>query len=206
MVESRGDGCQTGPMRSPPDPSALMATVAAWRARERRRPPAAEIVRPGPGQDSVWDYPRPPRVAAEPRLVQVVFAGRTIVETRLAKRVVETSGAPVYYVPLADVADGVLAPTPDWSICEWKGIARYFDVTVAARTAERAAWHYPDPLDDLGQGYTALRDHVAFYAGAMDACLVGGERVRPQSGNYYGGWVTSDVVGPFKGGAGSEDW
>lgn len=202
----RSNGCHTDPMQPPPGPSALMATVTAWRARERRRPTAAEIVRPGPGQESVWGYPRPPKVTAEPRLIQVVFNGRTIVETRRAKRVVETSGAPVYYVPLADVACGVLASTTDWSICEWKGTARYFDVTVAPLTAERAAWHYPDPLDDLGQGYTALRVHVAFYASAMGACFIGGERVHPQSGDYYGGWVTSDVVGPFKGDAGSEDW
>lgn len=193
-------------MRAPPDSDVLMATVAAWRARDRQRPPAAEVVRPGPGQESVWEYPRPPRVSAEPRRIRIRFAGRTIVDTGRAKRVVETSGAPVYYIPLPDVADGALVPVPDWSICEWKGIARYFDVAVAAQTAARAAWHYPDPLDDLGQGYTQLRDHVAFYPGPMDACFVGGERVRPQAGGYYGGWVTSDVVGPFKGEAGSEDW
>lgn len=194
------------PTDPPTDKAALRATVLHWRARKRERPPSDRIVVPGPGQESVWAYPRPPRVSGERRRVRIVLASRTVADTGTAKRVVETSGAPVYYIPLSDIADGLLVPTEHWSLCEWKGIARYFDVVAGSRWVARAAWHYPEPLDDLGQGYEALRSHAAFYPAAMDACFVGAEKASAQPGGYYGGWVTSDVVGPFKGEDGSADW
>ncbi|HEX6127394.1 MAG TPA: DUF427 domain-containing protein [Candidatus Limnocylindria bacterium] len=159
-------------------------------------------VEPGPGQESAWDYPRPPRVERSSRLVRVEFAGRVVAESSQALRVLETAGAPVWYIPRDDVRTELLIPTPRRTFCEWKGAAHYLDVRVGDRIAAAAAWSYPQP----SPGYEAIRDHVAFYAGRVDAAYVDGERVTPQPGRFYGGWVTSDVVGPFKGDPGSEGW
>jgi uncharacterized protein (DUF427 family) len=159
-------------------------------------------VEPGPGQESVWDYPRPPRVEDTARRVRVVFAGAVVADTTRARRVLETAGAPVYYVPPGDVRRELLRPSGATTVCEWKGRARYFDVVVGDRTAVGAAWAYPEPAP----GYEAIRDHVAFYPGRVDACFVDAERVRPQPGRFYGGWITPDVVGPFKGDPGTEGW
>jgi uncharacterized protein (DUF427 family) len=156
-----------------------------------------------PPSESVWDYPRPPRVEPTPRRVRVVFGGVTIVDTRRAWRLLETSHPPTYYVPIDDVATGVLRPAGGpGSFCEWKGMASYFDVASGERTAPRAAWTYATP----SPSYEALRDHVAFYAASMDACYVDDERVTPQPGGFYGGWITSDLVGPFKGAPGTAGW
>jgi uncharacterized protein (DUF427 family) len=153
--------------------------------------------------ESVWDYPRPPRVEAVAKRVRVVFAGEVVADTDRALRVLETSHPPVYYVPRADVAPGALAPASGGStFCEWKGAAVYFDVVAEGRRAPRAAWSYPAPA----RGYEELRDAVAFYAGPMDECTVGGEVVTPQPGGFYGGWITADVQGPFKGGPGTSGW
>jgi uncharacterized protein (DUF427 family) len=161
-----------------------------------------ERVEPGPGQESVWDYPRPPRMEDEPRRIRVVFNGVAIADTRKAKRVLETSHPPVYYIPPEDIVMDHLIDAPGSSLCEWKGQARYYSVVVADREAQRAAWYYPDPVGP----YRALKDHVAFYAGPMDACYVGDERVEPQPGGFYGGWITKEIVGPFKGGPGTQGW
>lgn len=155
-----------------------------------------ERIEPGPGQESVWDYPRPPRVEEVDREVRVVFNGVTIAQTRAARRVLETSHPPVYYIPPEDVRREYLEPAAGGSFCEWKGRARYWTVAVGGCRAERAAWSYPDP----SPGFGAIKDYLAFYAGPMDACTVGGEPVEPQPGGFYGGWITPDVVGPFKGG------
>jgi uncharacterized protein (DUF427 family) len=157
---------------------------------------------PGPGQESVWDYPRPPRIEPEPREVRVVFAGRVVVETGRALRVLETSHPPGIYVPFEDVAPGVLVPNPRRSVCEWKGTARYWDLQVGDQVAAAAVWGYPRPR----HGFEALAGHVSFYPAPMDACHLGGEPVTPQPGGFYGGWITSDVVGPFKGGPGTLGW
>lgn len=157
---------------------------------------------PGPGQESVWDYPRPPRVEESTKHIRVIFNGVTIAETRRAKRVLETSSPPVYYIPLEDIRMEYLAPTARATICEWKGRARYFTVTVGDRTAANAAWCYPNPTPD----FAAIQDYIAFYASAMDACYVDDERVRPQAGDFYGGWITRDIVGPFKGEPGTLNW
>ena len=158
-------------------------------------------IEPGPGQESVWDYPRPPRREPSPRHLVVLLGDAVVAETRHALRVVETAGAPVYYFPPADVlATLELAPGGSW--CEWKGAARYLTVIAGGRTAPSAAWTYPDPTPP----FEALRGHVAFYASRVDACLVDGERARPQPGGFYGGWVTDDIVGPIKGEPGSEWW
>ena len=167
-----------------------------------RRAARPEPLAAGPGQESVWDYPRPPRLERTSALVEVALGGVTIVSTRRAQRVLETSHPPVYYLPIADFAPGSLRSARGRSFCEWKGTAAYFDVVAGSTIAESAAWGYPDPAP----AFTAIVDHVAVYPSAMDRCTVDGEIVTPQPGHFYGGWVTSDVVGPFKGDPGSEFW
>ena len=156
----------------------------------------------GPGQESVWDYPRPPRLEATPRHIQVIFNGTVIADTRRAWRVLETSHPPVYYLPPEDITQDALRPTARTSFCEWKGGARYYTVRVGDKTAENAAWYYPNPTPD----FQPIQGYVAFYPALMDACLVDGARVQAQPGGFYGGWITPDVVGPFKGEAGSGGW
>ena len=155
-----------------------------------------------PGQESVWDYPRPPRVERVDAAVTIDLGGARIVDTRDVVRVLETSHPPVYYVPIADFVEGALIPATGSSFCEWKGTARYFDVHGGDLEVSRAAWNYPHP----SPGFEVLADRVAIYAGDMDACTVDGERVMPQPGGFYGGWVTASVVGPFKGVPGSNGW
>jgi len=159
-------------------------------------------IEPGPGQESVWDYPRPPRVEDVSKHIQVVFNNVTIADTHEAKRVLETSHPPVYYIPKKDVRMEYLTEAAGSSFCEWKGQARYYTVQVGKRRAERVAWYYADPRRD----FAAIKHHVAFYAGPMDACTVDGERVEPQPGGFYGGWITRDIVGPFKGEPGTMGW
>ncbi|RYV50906.1 DUF427 domain-containing protein [Pengzhenrongella frigida] len=170
----------------------------------RHRPPAPPVARivPGPGQESVWDYPRPPRLEATVERVVVRFAGRVVADTRAAVRVLETSHPPVYYLPRAAFADGVLVEVPGSSLCEFKGSARYLDVRVGDTVASRAAWYYPEPWP----GYDELRDRVALYPGTMESCEVDGEVVQAQEGGFYGGWITARVVGPFKGAPGTLGW
>ncbi len=155
-----------------------------------------------PGQESVWDYPRPPAIRSSDEEIIITFAGVQICETQTSWRVLETSHPPTYYLPRSAFIDGVLVPARGSSYCEWKGEASYVDVQVGDRVAERAAWYYPSPNGRYGE----LRNHVALYAAAMDVCLVDGERVEPQPGGFYGGWVTSTVTGPFKGIPGSHGW
>jgi uncharacterized protein (DUF427 family) len=159
-------------------------------------------IEPGPGQESVWDYPRPPRIEDCTRHIQVVHDGRVIAETRRAKRVLETSSPPVYYIPPEDVRGEYLTPSPRTTICEWKGRAAYHTLTVGDRRPVDAAWSYPEPTP----AFAALRGYIAFYAGRVDACFVDGERVRAQAGDFYGGWITPEIVGPFKGDPGTGHW
>ncbi|MFN3429915.1 MAG: DUF427 domain-containing protein [Candidatus Sericytochromatia bacterium] len=154
------------------------------------------------GQEWVWDYPRPPRVEPSVRQVRVVLNGRTIADTRRAVRVLETSHPPVWYVPRADVVRDALAPNLRSSVCEFKGVASYFDVVAGGRRELAAAWSYERPAP----GYEALAGHIAFYPGRMEACFVDDEPVTAQPGDFYGGWITRDIVGPFKGGPGSVGW
>ena len=159
-------------------------------------------VEPGPGQESVWDYPRPPRMEDVEEKVKVVFGGVTIAYTTRAKRVLETSHPPVYYVPPEDIMMEHLRPSSATSYCEWKGRGSYYDVVSEERTEERAAWFYPSPTNS----FRDLKDYVAFYPSRMDACWVGGEKVGAQEGDFYGGWITHEVVGPFKGAPGTRGW
>lgn len=156
----------------------------------------------GPGQESVWDYPRPPRLEATAKRIRVAFGGRLIVDSARAFRVLETSHPPGYYIPLEDIDANALRPAFGASFCEWKGQACYFDVVVGDAVAPRAAWCYPQPTP----AFAEIRDHLAFYPAPMDACYVDDEKVRPQPGGFYGGWITSDIVGPFKGGPGTAGW
>ena len=169
----------------------------------RREPPPGVVpVRPGPDQESVWDYPRPPLIEPSSRQVRVEFAGVVVPETSAAQRVLETAGPPCWYLPPDDVRLDLLEPVEKVTVCEWKGLAAHFDVVVGGRRAGRAAWSYREPK----RGYEAIAGYVAFYPGRVDGCFVEGERVRPQPGDYYGGWITDDVVGPFKGEPGTSDW
>ena len=158
--------------------------------------------RRGPGQESVWDYPRPPRLESCSRTVTVEFAGETLVRSERAWRLLETAGPPTIYVPVADVQMQFLVPSEHGSFCEWKGAASYYDVVVGDKVSRDAAWFYASP----NGSYAELKDHVSFYPGRVDAAYLGDERVRPQPGNFYGGWITDDIVGPFKGDPGSGGW
>ena len=157
---------------------------------------------PAPGQESVWDYPRPPHLQPANCRIQVVLGGVTIADTSGALRVLETSHPPVYYLPPGDIVRGTLTPSGRRSFCEFKGWASYSTVSAGGRAEPAAAWAYLDP----SPGYEAMAGYVAFYAARMDACYVDGERATPQPGGFYGGWVTSSVAGPFKGVPGSNAW
>lgn len=157
---------------------------------------------PGPGQESVWDYPRPPRVEPSSREVVVVLGGVEVCRTRSALRVLETSHPPVWYLPRTDWLPGALAPGRGSSFCEFKGTASYVDLAGGDRVEPAAGWWYPEPA----AGFGLLRDAVAVYPGRTDRCTVDGEVVRPQQGGFYGGWITGDVVGPFKGPPNTRFW
>ena len=159
-------------------------------------------VQPQAGQESVWDYPRPPRVEPVTLRVRVLVGDVTLADSVDARRVLETSHPPVYYLPQADVAMAHLTPTERTTFCEFKGRARYWTLRVGDREVPNAAWSYPNPA----RGFEAIRDHLAFYPSKVDACYVGNERVQAQTGDFYGGWITADIVGPFKGGPGTTGW
>lgn len=156
----------------------------------------------GVPEERVADYPRPPRLEPEARRVRIVLGGETIADTDRALRMLETFHPPTYYLPIAAFRKGVLSPSSRTSWCEWKGRARYWSLRCGDASAPDAAWGYPDPVP----AYAELRDYLAVYAGSMDACYVGDERVVPQPGGFYGGWITGDVVGPFKGAPGTLLW
>lgn len=159
-------------------------------------------ITPDPGQESVWDYPRPPAAERSTRHVRVVLGGMTVAETTRSVKVMETSHPPVYYIPAEDVTPGCLAPSTASTSCEYKGRAAYYHVTAGGVERRDAAWSYPEPLEP----YAVLAGHVAFYPGLMDECTVDGERAVPQPGDFYGGWITSEIVGPFKGSPGTLGW
>lgn len=170
-----------------------------WARTGRARPSFAVV--PGPGQESVWDYPRPPRLQPDSREVIVRAGDVRVARSVRAIRVLETASPPTFYIPLDDIVPGTLVPAGGTSHCEWKGAARYWSVRAGDRTFDRVAWSYPDPTP----AFAAIRAAVAFYASPL-ICTVGGERVRPQPGQFYGGWVTDEIVGPFKGEPGTFGW
>jgi uncharacterized protein (DUF427 family) len=157
---------------------------------------------PQPGQESVWDYPRPPRLEPVSKRLRIVFNGQTIADTQRGYRVLETSHPPVYYLPLEDIQAGVLIASNRGSFCEWKGAATYWTVQVGDQQAIDVAWSYENPTP----AFAPIQGYVAVYAGRMQACYVDDEQVEPQPGGFYGGWITQDIVGPFKGSVGSWGW
>lgn len=163
----------------------------------RQRPDFA--VQPGPGQESAWDYPRPPAIKTCRKLVEVRHGTVEIARADQCYRVLETASPPTYYLPPDDVSWDQLVKTPDSSVCEWKGSAIYW--ALAGDPGPPVAWSYPRPR----ASFLKLKDHVAFYPGIVE-CFVASERVQPQAGRFYGGWITADVVGPFKGEPGTRHW
>ena len=156
----------------------------------------------GSGQESVWNYPRPAIAERSHRHVVIEHRGRVIADSRACVRTLETSHPPTWYIPPTDILMGALRPSSRRSFCEWKGTAAYYDLEIDGDRLSDVAWSYPAPTP----AFSMLRDHIAFYAGPLDACLVDGERVTPQPGGFYGGWITSDIAGPFKGVPGSRGW
>lgn len=215
--ESAGPRCVAGPVYMPPlvnprrqtrRPSSVdnnSSTTSpflgpkGWRHYGQRRP--AFAVEPAPGQQSVWDYPRPPCIDAETREVVVRAGNVELARTRRALRVLETASPPTVYIPRSDVAAEYLEPAPGSSSCEWKGTARYWNVSVPPRLLKAVGWSYDDPLPE----FDAIRGHLSFYPGRIE-CYVDGIRVKGQTGGFYGGWVTPEIVGPFKGDPGTSGW
>jgi uncharacterized protein (DUF427 family) len=159
-------------------------------------------IQPGPGQESVWDYPRPPRLEPSTRHIQVIFNDIILADTRRAWRVLETSHPPIYYIPPEDIQMQYLQRSRRGSFCEWKGQAAYYSITINDKHADDAGWYYPTPTPD----FRPITNFIAFYPQLMDRCTIDGEVVTPQPGGFYGGWITSDIVGPFKGGPGTWGW
>lgn len=165
-------------------------------------PANAQPEKPSSGQESVWDYPRPPAVDPTDKHVEVIFNGVKIADTTNAKRVLETSHPPAYYIPKEDVRLEYMKQTTRSTICEFKGRASYYTISVNGKTVQNACWFYQSPAS----GFEAIKDHLCFYPSKMEACYVDSEEVQAQEGDFYGGWITSDIVGPFKGGAGTWGW
>jgi uncharacterized protein (DUF427 family) len=162
----------------------------------------AEVASNGKSVESVWDYPRPPRVEEVPWRIRVVHGGATVVDAPRAVRVLETSQPPAYYVAEEFIDSSLMQPCDRQSFCEWKGLADYSDVVVGDHIAAAAAWTYPEPTAT----FAAIIGHWAFYAQSLDECWVDDERVVPNEGMFYGGWITANVTGPFKGGPGTMHW
>lgn len=159
-------------------------------------------IEPKFGQESVWDYPRPPRLEQTNKHLKIIFNGEIITQTNRAFRVLETSHPPVYYLPPDDVRMEFLTKVGGSSFCEWKGAANYYDLRVGDKVVENAAWFYPNPTKPFAE----IKNYLAFYPSKMDECFVDDELVQSQAGDFYGGWITRDIVGPFKGGAGTFGW
>ncbi len=168
-----------------------------WQRQGKNRPEFA--VEPGPGQESVWDYPRPPVLDAEHRLIEVKDGKLLVARTTKAFRVLETASPPTFYIPPDDVDFDRLEPMPERTVCEWKGMAIYW--ALSREPAHAIAWSYPRPR----ARFVRIRDYVAFYP-ARVACFLDAERVRAQPGRFYGGWITNEIVGPFKGEPGTLHW
>lgn len=189
----------TGPSRSSRTPAWLEAARSHWQWRGERRP--AFAVSPEADQVSVWGFPRPPRIVPDSRVVVVRWGDIEIARTERAQCVLETSHPPSFYLPWSDVDRGYFEAAGGGSFCEWKGPASYWSLVDGARALRRVGWSYPQPLD----GAQSLANCVALYPAELD-CTVGGARVWAQPGGFYGGWITPELVGPFKGEPGSESW
>ncbi len=153
-------------------------------------------------EESAWDYPRPPRVEAFAGLIEIHHGGYVVAQSSSTYRILETSHPPVFYIPPADIMMELMSKTGRTSVCEFKGTAVYFDLVIPELQIENVAWSYENPR----RGYEVIKDHLAFYPSKMDACFVDGERVKPQEGDFYGGWITANIKGPFKGGPRTWGW
>ncbi len=169
-----------------------------WNYRGQKRPDFATI--PQPGQESVWDYPRPPELAPDSRLIEVYYENQVLASSRTTIRVLETASPPTFYIPPGDVNWELLGSAPGSSICEWKGAATYWAL-LSNPERGAVAWSYPDPTP----AFSPIGAYVSFYP-ALVKCFVADERVRAQPGKFYGGWVTDEIIGPFKGEPGTEHW
>jgi uncharacterized protein (DUF427 family) len=169
------------------------------RRLKRMRPNA---IPPKPGQESVWDYPRPARLEDSNKSIRIICNGTVLAETTKAKRVLETSHPPVYYLPSEDIKLEYLIETPKKTWCEWKGKCQYYDISIGEKYINNAAWRYIEPTPD----FVTIQEYYAFYPSLMDACYVNDELVMSQPGDFYGGWITADIVGPFKGSPGTMGW
>ena len=172
---------------------------AKWKYRGDERPEFAVV--PQEGQESVWDYPRPPKVVSDSRTVIVKYQSEIIAQSADTIRILETSSPPVFYIPQKDIEMSKLSDGTSTTLCEWKGYAKHWNVTAENKDFENAGWSYPNPFP----GYEEIRDYIAFYPAILE-CYVDGERVLPQPGGYYGGWITSEIVGPVKGEPGTGRW
>ena len=170
-----------------------------WKYRGQIRPDFALV--PGPGQESVWDYPRPPKLLSDKRLVEVYSGNKMLASSRKTYRVLETASPPTFYIPPKDVRKELLVVAPGSSVCEWKGAAKYWALASSNQRVGAVGWSYPDPTP----AFEGIRDYFSFYPAAL-VCYVSGERVRGQPGQFYGGWITGEIVGPFKGKPGTEYW
>ncbi|MFO7845278.1 MAG: DUF427 domain-containing protein [Balneolaceae bacterium] len=170
-----------------------------WKYNGTNRPDFA--VKPGPGQESVWDYPRPPKLSPDQRNVVVKWNGQVIASSNQAVRILETASPPTFYLPPKDVNTELLTESTGSSFCEWKGKATYWDITVARDINKGAAWSYDNPTP----AFSSIAGYYSFYPARVN-CTVGGETVKPQPGNFYGGWMTPEIVGPVKGEPGSGGW
>mmetsp|Transcript_2589 Transcript_2589/g.2925 ORF Transcript_2589/g.2925 Transcript_2589/m.2925 type:complete len:163 (+) Transcript_2589:173-661(+) len=159
-------------------------------------------IEPKPGQESVWDYPRPPKLEKVDKEIRVIWNGKQIANTNDAYRILETSHPPVYYIPASHIQQKYLKRNTHRTFCEWKGQASYYDLVDEKKQTKNAGWYYHDPVAK----FSDVKDYVAFYPSKMDACFVNGEQVQAQEGDFYGGWITKDIVGPFKGGPGTWGW
>ncbi|UCF18591.1 MAG: DUF427 domain-containing protein [Gemmatimonadota bacterium] len=180
-------------------PPEIRGAREKWRYSGQRRPDFAR--EPGPGQESVWDYPRPPCLNPDTRFIEVARSGVTVAKTRRAVRMLETASPPTFYLPPEDVSIEYLEKSRCTSICEWKGTASYWSLRLGDMTLRDVAWSYEDP----SPGFESISGYLSFYPARVD-CFVDGFKVDPQPGRFYGGWVTPEVVGPFKGEPGSEWW
>ena len=169
-----------------------------WTYRGQKRPDFATV--PESGQESVWDYPRPPKLAPDERMVEVNYIGHVVASSNRTYRVLETASPPSFYIPPHDVNWELLSSTPTSSVCEWKGAAKYWALTSNPKLGV-VGWCYPEPKP----AFEKISNYISFYPSAL-ACYVAGERVLAQPGQFYGGWITNEIVGPFKGSPGTEHW
>jgi uncharacterized protein (DUF427 family) len=180
-------------------PDWIRAARSKWHYRGQERPPWAQP--PSPGQESVWDYPRPPCLMPDHRRVIVCVQGKVLADSSSTLRIVETASPPTFYFPPGDVEVSRLVPTDTSSVCEWKGTAQYWALKGAEKNGEPVAWVYAHPYHE----FESIAGYFSFYPGCLE-CYVGQERVRPQPGGFYGGWVTKEIIGPFKGPSGTAQW